>query len=94
MDGENVYYLGENVREKKTNRGQTLLLHVNIASFPRNRKKMFSDARNLASMTTPWAGVLRKSGLSIPGYLASIFGKRVECRFHPCPSPYVPPNTL
>ena len=58
MDEENVYYLGENGRKKTTNREQSLLLHVNIASFPRNRKKMFSDARNLASMVFRlWQGI-------------------------------------
>ena len=56
VDGRNVYHPGENVREKKTNRGQSLLLYVNIASFPQNRQKMFSDATNLASMVEPSRG--------------------------------------
>ena len=47
---ESIYYLGEYVRKKKTNRGQSLLLPVNIAAFPQNHQNMFTDATNLATM--------------------------------------------
>ena len=41
VDGENVYYLGENVRKKKTNHEQSILLPVNSSFSSKSPKDVY-----------------------------------------------------